>query len=240
MRRGPLLLSLAGTVTLVACQAIELAPRPGVEQIQVVSIHGGVKLAWSAPSASVIAPRICWSLSVPIVPLHCKQATSSPMVITSRGDGLAPSDVQRFALFSGDGDSPISGVVAAAPLERVLADAQLQFTVHGTNAQAGFGNSIAIVPFLAAGDVADLVVSAPGERNQAGAVYVFGPSMVPRKVFRGQPGDRLGERIAVGDFDGDGRPDLAAFGYTLTGVGWNGPPAAYLWLQPPRRRRGRK
>jgi formylglycine-generating enzyme required for sulfatase activity len=40
--------------------------------------------------------------------------------------------------------------------------------------------------------------------------------------------------LYVGDFDGDGRPDLAAFGYTLTGVGWNGPPAAYIWLQPRR------
>jgi glyoxylase-like metal-dependent hydrolase (beta-lactamase superfamily II) len=38
--------------------------------------------------------------------------------------------------------------------------------------------------------------------------------------------------LFVGDFNGDGRPDLAVFGYTLTGVGWNGPPAAYIWLQP--------
>ena len=40
--------------------------------------------------------------------------------------------------------------------------------------------------------------------------------------------------LFVGDFNGDGRPDLAVFGYTLTGVGWDGPPAAYIWLQPPR------
>jgi hypothetical protein len=40
--------------------------------------------------------------------------------------------------------------------------------------------------------------------------------------------------LFVGDFNGDGRPDLAVFGYTLTGVGWNGPPAAYIWLQPAR------
>jgi hypothetical protein len=39
--------------------------------------------------------------------------------------------------------------------------------------------------------------------------------------------------LFVGDFNDDGRPDLAVFGYTLTGVGWNGPPAAYIWLQPP-------
>ena len=39
--------------------------------------------------------------------------------------------------------------------------------------------------------------------------------------------------LFVGDFNGDGRPDLAVFGYTLTGVGWNGPPAAYIWLQLP-------
>jgi metallo-beta-lactamase class B len=42
--------------------------------------------------------------------------------------------------------------------------------------------------------------------------------------------------LYVDDFDGDGVPDLAAFGYTLTGVGWNGPPAAYIWKQPRRER----
>jgi metallo-beta-lactamase class B len=37
--------------------------------------------------------------------------------------------------------------------------------------------------------------------------------------------------VYVGDFNGDGKADLAVFGYTNTGVGAGGPPAAYLWLQ---------
>jgi hypothetical protein len=45
---------------------------------------------------------------------------------------------------------------------------------------------------------------------------------------------------AFGDIDGDGRPELAVFGYTLTGVGWNGPPAGYIWLQPAREKSGKE
>jgi hypothetical protein len=41
--------------------------------------------------------------------------------------------------------------------------------------------------------------------------------------------------LFAGDFNGDGIADLGVFGYTLTGVGWNGPSAAYLWLQPSRK-----
>jgi hypothetical protein len=46
--------------------------------------------------------------------------------------------------------------------------------------------------------------------------------------------------LFVGDFNGDGRPDLAVFGYTLTGVGWDGPPAAYIWVQPAREKSGKE
>jgi hypothetical protein len=46
--------------------------------------------------------------------------------------------------------------------------------------------------------------------------------------------------LYAGDFNGDGRSDLAAFGYTLTGVGWNGPTGAYIWLQPAREKKERE
>jgi glyoxylase-like metal-dependent hydrolase (beta-lactamase superfamily II) len=45
--------------------------------------------------------------------------------------------------------------------------------------------------------------------------------------------------LYVGDFNGDGRADLACFGYTLTGVGWSGPTAAYVWLKPAREKKSR-
>ena len=37
--------------------------------------------------------------------------------------------------------------------------------------------------------------------------------------------------LEVSDFNGDGVPDLAALGYTSTGVGSNGPLAVYIWTQ---------
>jgi hypothetical protein len=40
--------------------------------------------------------------------------------------------------------------------------------------------------------------------------------------------------LHVADFDGDGRPDLAAFADTKTGVGAGGPLAVYIWTRNPR------
>jgi hypothetical protein len=46
--------------------------------------------------------------------------------------------------------------------------------------------------------------------------------------------------LFVGDFNGDGRLDLAVFGCTLTGVGWDGPRAVYIWAQPAREKPGKE
>jgi hypothetical protein len=43
--------------------------------------------------------------------------------------------------------------------------------------------------------------------------------------------------VYVGDFNGDGKADLAVFGYTNTGVGAGGPLAVYIWLQKGKTRR---
>ncbi len=38
--------------------------------------------------------------------------------------------------------------------------------------------------------------------------------------------------LYVGDFNGDGKADIAALGYTETGVGTSGPLSVYIWCQP--------
>ncbi|HEV3145709.1 MAG TPA: VCBS repeat-containing protein [Gemmataceae bacterium] len=81
--------------------------------------------------------------------------------------------------------------------------------------------------------IADLIIG----RGQSNEVLILFGNKEGLDIKRSQTVD-LDYRVHyetglyAGDFNGDGRPDLAAFGYTLTGVGWNGPTAAYIWLQP--------
>ena len=113
-----------------------------------------------------------------------------------------------------------------------------QFKIHLTNptnqlltktgAAAGdlFGTSLAVGDFNGDG-FADLVVGVPGQtvsgRSGAGAVYIFfgGKSGLKTTGFQvwtqdstniqgvAESGDHFGSAVAVGDFNGDRRPDLA-------------------------------
>jgi glyoxylase-like metal-dependent hydrolase (beta-lactamase superfamily II) len=88
--------------------------------------------------------------------------------------------------------------------------------------------------------VADLVVG-KGQDNEV-LILLGGRGGLDPKRSRRIPLDyRLHYETGLyaADFNGDGRTDLAAFGYTLTGVGWDGPTAAYLWMQPAKEKKGR-
>ena len=112
-------------------------------------------------------------------------------------------------------DIPLTG---ASPYCGALAQ-----SYHGTGAAEEGGDSFGQV--LASGDFdrdgrQDLAVGAPGENNGAGVVMVYRGS--PRGFVEGrylfqssfgsasvEAGDSFGSALAVGDFDCDGRDDLA-------------------------------
>jgi metallo-beta-lactamase class B len=80
--------------------------------------------------------------------------------------------------------------------------------------------------------VADLIVG-KGQHNEVLILRGGKDGLDPRRSSRIALDYRVHHEagLHVADFDGDGLPDLASFGYTNTGVGASGPPAVYLWLR---------
>jgi hypothetical protein len=84
------------------------------------------------------------------------------------------------------------------------------------------------------GDGRDDLFMAPGQGREV-HVIPGGPSGLDdgrRQVIALDYSLHFETGLYVGDFDGDGKKDLAALGYTATGVGLSGPLAVYIWLQP--------
>src|SRR5262249_35501208 len=83
------------------------------------------------------------------------------------------------------------------------------------------------------GDGIDDLVVAHGQSDEV-LVFLGGKDGLSQDRVRRISLDYRGHSepgVYVGDFSGAGKPDLAVFGYTNTGVGAGGPPAVYIWLQ---------
>ncbi|MGA2621181.1 MAG: FG-GAP-like repeat-containing protein [Thermoguttaceae bacterium] len=84
------------------------------------------------------------------------------------------------------------------------------------------------------GDGIDDLVIGMGEDNQV-RIYLGGPAGLDNKRVETIPLDyrlHYEHAVYVADFNGDGRMDLAVFGYTNTGIGAHGPNAVYIWIAP--------
>lgn len=91
----------------------------------------------------------------------------------------------------------------------------LAHTIQGQGREDEFGSSV-LVADLDASEKADLLVSAPGDLEQAGTVYLFVDSILEADVseanyrFSGElnKAGRFGSTFAYGDFDADGLEDF--------------------------------
>ena len=84
------------------------------------------------------------------------------------------------------------------------------------------------------GDGIDDLFMAPGQGREVHIIPGSRSGLVgdKRQVIALEYSLHFETGLYVGDFNGDGKMDIAAFGYTATGVGVSGPPAAYIWCQP--------
>lgn len=127
---------------------------------------------------------------------------------------------RRMSLISRPRDKSgarMSGYVKV--FDRTTGDLQASFT--SPEAEDLFGFSVAAIGDVDGDGRSDIAVGAPlsnsGGRH-SGAIYVFSSETGEELTkFVGEPGELLGRSLgAVGDFDGDGAPDLAA-GYVDRG-----------------------
>ncbi|WP_067171684.1 FG-GAP repeat domain-containing protein [Microtetraspora niveoalba] len=161
--------------------------------------------------------------------------SSSPAATPATGvpSATAARDAREAAKardFNGDGyadlavgvrEGAVNGVPGAGRVQVVygsssgVASTRRQVLDRGGAAVKGEGFGAT----LASGDLdgdgyADLAVGAPGRGGRAGSVTIAfgaGPGLSDRLVALDRPGDTtgFGAALAVGDYDGDGRDDLA-------------------------------
>lgn len=133
------------------------------------------------------------------------------------GAGFAENgeDVGKVYIFFGDGTGSFDG----AP---ILDAANADIIIQGASAGDFFGAAVAISDINGDG-LLDLVIGAPGTdfaATDAGSVYVFlnqgspnyfatTPAGANRRIDGNQAFSEFGSFIAAGDFNADGRPDLA-------------------------------
>lgn len=147
-------------------------------------------------------------------------------LIVGAGFGENGEDIGKVYVFFGDGTGRFDG-------SPILDAANADIIIIGATAQDFFGASIAISDINEDG-LPDLVIGAPGTdfaALDAGSVYVFLNQGAPNyfatsaasanlRIDGNQALGEFGSFVAVGDFNDDGRPDLA-IGAPLVGVGPN-------------------
>jgi hypothetical protein len=145
---------------------------------------------------------------------------ATDLAVGAPGEFVVGTDAQgAVVLFPG----ATGGIDPTATTERVLSQVDAYIIGIGQDGDQ-FGFSMAVGDFDGDGWI-DLAIGAPGESElgatESGAVHVLfgntfglsdvGDQFIVESTFDTDvdPVDRLGEALAAGDFDGDGRDDLA-------------------------------